>query len=186
MNDLIDFKLIDEKGPQTLSGTFEIPASELDRDEIADLGPVSIEVRVVSADAAGEYAAEGTVSFAADLNCSRCVDPYPFANSSPFHVTFKPRPEATQENEEVEITEEEELDVEFYTDAAIPLRHLALEQIQLTIPMKPLCDEACPGLCPTCGANRARESCNCTAGETDDRWGALKSIRDELAKKKEV
>lgn len=186
MNDVIDFKFIDEKGPQTLTGTFEVPLDELDRHELAGLGPVTIDVTVGKADVPGEYVADGTVSYTADLNCSRCVEPYPFANQSPFHVTFKPRPEVTQEHEEVEITEEEELDVEFYTEPAIPLRHLAVEQIQLSIPMKPLCEEACLGLCPTCGANRSRESCSCEAGAVDDRWGALKSIRDELAKKKDI
>jgi uncharacterized protein len=185
-HDVIDFKQISEKGPQSLAGTYEVTAAELDRDEIAAGGSVSIEVTVSPAETPGEYAADGNVSFTADLSCSRCLEPYPFANRSSFHVTFKPRPEPTQENEEVEITEEEELDVEFYTDTAVPLRDLAVEQIQLSIPMKPLCDEDCLGLCPVCGVNRTRERCTCEAGPADERWGALRSIRDELAKKKEV
>ena len=89
-------------------------------------------------------------------------------------------------NEEVEITEKEELDVEFYSDRAIPLRDVALEQIQLSIPMKPLCDEDCLGLCPTCGVNRTRERCSCETAIVDDRWGALKDIREELSKKKNI
>ena len=186
MNRLIEFETIDEQGPQTYDASFDITTSEVDREEVTNVGNASIHVKVQQGDLEGEYFADGAVSFSADLECSRCVEPYPFANPSPFHVRFRPRPEASEENEEVEITDKEELDVEFYSERMVPLRHLALEQIQLSIPMKPLCDENCLGLCPTCGANRAREGCSCETSIVDERWGALADIRDGLAKKKDV
>ena len=186
MNDLIEFDVIDEHGPQTYRGTYDVPASELERHEVANFGSVTIEATVSNGDAPGEYVADGTSSFTADLNCSRCLEPYPFANTSTYHVRFRPRPEVSEENEEIEITGEEELDVEFYNERQIPLRHLALEQIQLSIPMKPLCEESCLGLCPQCGANRSREACTCQAAVADERWDALKDIREQLSKKKNV
>ncbi|HYH05808.1 MAG TPA: DUF177 domain-containing protein [Thermoanaerobaculia bacterium] len=187
MNEVtIDFDEIDEHGPQSYRETFEVPATELGRHEVASMGPVVVEANARQGDMEEEYVAEGQVSFTADMSCSRCAEPYPFANTSPFHVRFRPRPEASAENEEVEITDSEELDVEFYSERSIPLRDFALEQVQLSIPMKPLCDENCLGLCPTCGANRTREKCSCGESITDERWGALKDIRDELAKKKNV
>ena len=183
----IDFEEIEEHGPQTYRGAFDIPASELGRDpEVAGSAHVEIETTVEKGNAEGDYVANGTSRSTIDLTCSRCVDPYPFANESSFHVVFRARPEVSDENEEIEITDEEELDVEFYSEPAIPLRNLALEQLQLAIPMKPLCDENCLGLCPTCGANRSREECSCGESVVDDRWGALKGIRDVLTTKKEV
>lgn len=184
--EVINFKTIDDHGPQSYQGTFAVPVDELDRDELASVGSATIHANVKPGDLPEEYLADGTVSFTADLNCSRCAEPYPIANTSTFHVRFRPRPEASEENEEVEIAGEEELDVEFYSDREIPLRDLALEQIQLSLPMKPLCDENCLGLCPKCGVNRTRERCSCETSIVDDRWGALKDIRDELAKKKDV
>ena len=142
-----------------------------------------IEARVEQGASEGEYFAEGTSKVQIDLNCSRCAEPYPFANSSSFHVRFRPRPEGSGEEEEIEIAGAEELDVEFYSDRTIPLRDLALEQVQLSIPMKPLCDENCLGLCTKCGANRTRERCNCDDSVTDERWGALQGIRDQLSRK---
>jgi uncharacterized protein len=181
--DTIDFDKIDEHGPQTYSGTFEVPNEDLLRADVAGVGNVAIEVTVDKGDIPGEYVANGAATSTIDLACSRCVEPYPFANNSPFHVRFRPRLEISAENEEIEITDKEELDVEFYSERQIPLRDLAFEQLQLAIPMKPLCDEGCLGLCPTCGANRVREKCACEASMVDDRWGVLKGIRDELAKK---
>ncbi|HVG24398.1 MAG TPA: DUF177 domain-containing protein [Thermoanaerobaculia bacterium] len=184
--EFIDFKTIDEHGPQSYDGTYEVGVSELDRDELASVGSATIKTTVKQGDLDHEYIADGTVSFTADLTCSRCAEPYPIANTSTFHVRFRPRPEASAENEEVEITDKEELDVEFYSDRVVPLRDLAMEQIQLSIPMKPLCDESCLGLCPVCGVNRSREQCSCETSIVDDRWGALKNLRDELEKKKNV
>jgi uncharacterized protein len=186
MSEFIDFDTIDDRGPQTYHGTYEVNAADLDRHEVANVGTVKIDAKAERGDLDDEYVADGTVSFTADLTCSRCAEPYPFAITSPFHVRFRPRPEASQENEEVEITDKEELDVEFYSEREIPLRDLALEQVQLSIPMKPLCDESCLGLCPTCGVNRSREKCACSESIVDERWGALKDIREELSKKKNV
>jgi len=185
MSTSIDFETIDELGPQSYRGTFDFTAAEIDRQEVSNIGKASIEVNVQQGDLEDEYIAEGTATFTADLECSRCVEPFPFANTSAFHVRFRPRPEASEENEEVEITAKEELDVEYYSDRVLPLRDLALEQIQLSLPMKPLCDEKCLGLCPTCGVNRTRQSCSCGESVADHRWGALESIREELAKKKD-
>jgi len=185
MENVIDFDEIDEHGPQTYAAAFtDISPTDVDRDEVSAVGAVRIDARAEKAGDA-EYVVDGTVEFTADFNCSRCLEPYPFANTSSFHVRFRPRPAALGENE-VEITEAEELDVEFYTERSVPLRDLALEQVQLSIPMKPLCDEKCLGLCPDCGANRNRESCRCDKPAGDERWGALAGIRDELAKKRQV
>jgi uncharacterized protein len=184
MNPVISFDEIDEHGPQSYSGTFQVTPKELDRDELAGISPVTIEATADKGDAPDEYVIDGTSKFTADLNCSRCLEPYPFANSSAFHIRFRPRPAGSgEEEEEIEITGEEELDVEFYSEREIPLRDLAVEQVQLLIPMKPLCDESCLGLCAKCGANRSREGCTCETSMVDDRWDALRGIRDELSKK---
>ena len=182
----IEFDVIDEHGPQTYRGTYEVSAGELNRPEVKGSSSLTIDTVVQKGDSNGEYVADGTASFTADLECSRCVEAFPFANTSTFHVRFQPRPQVAREGEEIEITDKEELDVEFYSQRTIPLRDLALEQIQLSIPMKPLCEESCLGLCPNCGANLSREECSCKTSVADERWGALKDIREELEKKKNV
>ncbi len=184
--DHILFDAIDKDGPQQRARVYDVPADELGRGDVMALGPISIDVNVQKGNAPGDYLADGEVRFTADLTCARCVDPYPFANQSPFHLRFAPRPEGlTEETEEVELTSEDELDTEFYAERQIGLRELAVEQVQLTIPMKPLCDEGCVGLCPQCGKNRNREGCECETSVVDERWGGLKDFRTELLKKKE-
>lgn len=180
----IVFDDLDKYGPQHFERTFQFTTEELARIELVAIGPVSLVADARKGDLPAEYLADGSTTFTADFLCSRCVEPFPFANASEFHLRFRPRPEVLQENDEVEVTPSE-LDIEFYTERFIPLRDLANEQIQLAIPMKPLCTEACLGLCPQCGANRNGEPCSCAESPVDARWGVLAGIREELAKKSE-
>ena len=54
---------------------------------------------------------------------------------------------------EVEVAEED-IDTAYYQDGEIDLGELIHEQLYLMLPMKPLCQDDCQGLCPMCGANR--------------------------------
>ena len=60
----------------------------------------------------------------------------------------------------------------------IDLEPLARDAVLLDLPLAPLCQESCQGLCPTCGANRNSEPCDC-APPRDPRWAALDALRDE-------
>jgi len=55
-----------------------------------------------------------------------------------------------------------------------------IRQYVLTeVPIKPLCREECPGLCPECGKNLNKEKCNCDAAPPDPRWGSLAELLTE-------
>jgi uncharacterized protein len=52
------------------------------------------------------------------------------------------------------------------------------EQFYLALPMKPLCVDACKGLCPVCGRNLNRETCDCKSDWEDPRMAALRQLRN--------
>ncbi len=54
----------------------------------------------------------------------------------------------------------------------------------LELPLAPLCNESCLGLCPTCGGNRNRDECSCEQ-QTDPRWSALAALGSEEAEQPE-
>ena len=185
MEERIYFDDVDRYGPQTLKLELPMPTEEVDRDEMAQIDSVSITATVAQGDLEREYLATGEVSYTADLRCGRCLDPYPFASRAPFSLRYRPRPAGPEiSDEDLEISDEE-LDVEYYSERSVSLREIAAEQVQLSIPMKPLCEENCQGLCPTCGANLNKEGCSCHVQESDGRWAALEDIREQLAKKKQ-
>ena len=56
-------------------------------------------------------------------------------------------------------------------------RELLREQFYLALPMKPLCQEDCRGLCPQCGVNRNTGTCDCNVQWEDPRLAALRNLK---------
>ncbi len=52
------------------------------------------------------------------------------------------------------------------------------EEILLSFPMRILCREDCPGLCPKCGHPRRLGDCGCPTTEPDPRLAVLKKLFD--------
>jgi DUF177 domain-containing protein len=51
------------------------------------------------------------------------------------------------------------------------------EDLQIVLPMNPLCSERCSGLCNQCGIDLNKASCDCVAEDiADDIWGDLDKL----------
>jgi DUF177 domain-containing protein len=60
----------------------------------------------------------------------------------------------------------------------LDLGPLVRDAVVLELPLAPLCDERCQGLCPTCGVNRNEGTCRCPPTGGDPRWAALDVLRE--------
>ena len=78
--------------------------------------------------------------------------------------------------EEAEL-DEDESEVGFYEGDGVELNDVLREYVLLALPMQRLCSEACKGICPDCGQNRNQNACQCAAKAGDDRWAALKQLK---------
>jgi uncharacterized protein len=176
-----DLRQLGRKGSGTLRDehvdqTFQ--ASELEAGAAADdaykvVAPVHLVMDVhKDADA---YRVAGHVSTRLGLECGRCLEPFEISIDSPFDLRYVPEPAASAEGEEREVTEDD-LTTSFYQDASIDLGELMHEQFVLSLPMKPLCTETCRGLCPHCGTNLNKGTCDCNPAWTDPRLEALKGL----------
>jgi uncharacterized protein len=117
---------------------------------------------------------EGTVRTVLELPCSRCLEPYRLPVDAALDLRYLPVSERSSEDE-TEVSEED-VDISFYQDDQIDLSELLREQFYLVLPMKPLCQEECRGLCPQCGVNRNTGTCDCGPGWEDPRLAALKGL----------
>jgi uncharacterized protein len=52
------------------------------------------------------------------------------------------------------------------------------QYIVTAMPMKPLCKEACAGLCATCGKDLNQGKCDCTMETVDPRWAELLKLKN--------
>jgi len=117
----------------------------------------------------------GTARTELELPCSRCLEPFRLPFDGSFDVRYLPASELAKDDER-EVAEED-LDTSFYDEGQIDLNELLREQFYLALPMKPLCEDQCKGLCPHCGTNLNRETCQCTSGWVDPRLEPLKELK---------
>jgi uncharacterized protein len=52
--------------------------------------------------------------------------------------------------------------------------------VVLSLPLRPVCGEDCPGLCPDCGALLARDPDHHHDEAVDVRWAALRELADAM------
>ena len=115
----------------------------------------------------GGLLVQGLVESRLELDCVRCLESFALPISLEMEETFRlpgarPRP-----------------DVFFVVngDDSVDLAPLVRELAWVVIPMKPLCQPHCQGICPQCGASLSSESCECDHLKIDPRWAPL---RDSL------
>jgi uncharacterized protein len=121
-----------------------------------------------------KYSLLGRLVTTVRRECCRCLEPSEAAVALDIDLRYLPHGVNAGEGER-EISDDD-LSIAFYRDDEIDLGGLVREQLHLAAPMKPLCDDGCRGLCPVCGANRNRETCECETAWHDPRFAALRSL----------
>ena len=114
------------------------------------------------------------------VDCGRCLDPFEVPVEAAIDLRYVPQSENAGDGE-MEVGEDD-LATAFYREGVVDLIELLREQFVLALPMKPLCDEACKGLCTECGSNLNKTQCDCAPKWEDPCLASLKSL---LSKNKE-
>ena len=60
------------------------------------------------------------------------------------------------------------------------LEEIAVEQLYLNLPLKPICTPSCKGLCAECGTNRNLGGCTCVTEDVDPRLAPLLPFKRKL------
>jgi len=128
--------------------------------------------------AEGAFRITGSVTGAAELECSRCLKPFSFPVES-IPMDFELLPEGSARGGAERELGRGELDTEFYEGDEIDPRDLVREQLLLAVPMVPVHSEDCRGLCPSCGADLNLGGCGCKPAalpEKENPFAVLKKI----------
>ncbi len=135
------------------------------------VSPVAGRLSVTRTDA--EVMVSGEMTLEAEHECSRCLKRFRQHLELPVGVVYHPAAELEQQKHELH---DDEMDMGFYEGEELDLRELLREQVMLNMQMKPLCDEACRGICPKCGIDLNTASCRCVQKEIDPRLEVLKKL----------
>lgn len=128
---------------------------------------------------------EGSAEGAFELQCSRCLARYRHVLHEPFRLILEPAgdrlpadPEAAEALANDGVCLGDEIEAGWFRGDEIDLQTFFREVISLALPVKPLCDEDCAGLCPHCGIELGVETCDCREAKSDSPFAVLAVLRD--------
>ena len=121
---------------------------------------------------------QGHVAYRTKQSCSLCLEPLELSVESDFDLTYADQlPKVEDESgEEIELSAED-MGVALLDGEEINLEEPLVEQLILSMPVKPLCRKGCKGLCPHCGADLNVSQCRCTEPQIDTRFAALQNLK---------
>lgn len=109
----------------------------------------------------------GQMTFPVRARCVRCLTESERTLTADFDATFALSPDPTDP------------DLYAYDGDWVDLSAMAADAAQLALPMQWLCNPACKGLCPLCGANRNVTSCSCRMEPAKHPLSALQQLLTE-------
>jgi uncharacterized metal-binding protein YceD (DUF177 family) len=150
---------INEIGPDGLPLEVEVTTEWLATacpDLGARPGPAGLKLRGQIGRSGDDYLLRADLRGQLETTCARCLEPARISLDLPMVVTFIP----------AEADKSEDPDVVLFAGGEIDLSNEVRDEIALAVPINPVCDEACRGLCSICGGNRNVSACTCEADAT--------------------
>ncbi len=121
----------------------------------------------------GDIFIKGTVEASAVLGCSRCLREYSIELEVSLELWCTVGGEKDAAGEEDRENVMRVSPGAKFVDLAGPVRG----ELLVLLPLKPLCDEGCKGICPRCGIDLNASSCSCGPEGHDGRWDALNKVK---------
>jgi len=123
---------------------------------------------------------EGAVDTEVEQICARCGTLYQQPVHAVFQDDFVIHPPQTP-GQGARIEEEEEPESRVFINGTLDLNldELLRQSILLALPLKPLCEESCPGLCPHCGKRLNEEPCDCQPEAENPQMAILRQLLEE-------
>jgi uncharacterized protein len=159
-------------GAEHLDRRFSPAEFSRPEDEFRVIAPIELSVDVRKD--ASKVRLVGRVTATLELDCSRCLEPFPVPVDAAFDGLFLPAEDVAREGEHE--VKDDDMNVSFYKGDEIDLGDVMREQFYLALPMKPLCRPDCRGICAVCGINRNRDTCSCQHEWVDPRLDALRKL----------
>jgi len=130
---------------------------------------------------------QGQVDAPVKLICSRCATPYLETLHPDFRMFFTKDPvlagldkggKARHEHD----SSDSDVDITLLKQEYVDLSEVLYEQLQLALPVQPLCKADCKGICSNCGADLNKGRCACDKIVKTTPLAALKDFKTKPSK----
>ena len=154
-----------ESRPLALSE--KVPGIRIELAEVEAHKPVTADLRVESV--VEGVLVTGPASAPARFRCARCLKE--IAGSVELDVCeLFAVPGHAVDDEDVYRVEGDTIDLE----------PMLRDAVTLALPLNPVCDADCKGLCAECGLELATHTVDCVKEQPDPRWAQLDALREKL------
>jgi uncharacterized protein len=149
-----------------MSKRYEVKERPFVEDDVKYVSPVIGRFTVTNGGSA--LVIRGNISTLVELECGRCLSEMHFPVDAEITEEFSlSDAEAAVSARDMNLTvvqdDENEVPPGLFEDHVMNFAVLIRQAAILEIPLSPLCQEECRGLCPSCGKNRNENSCQCDA-----------------------
>lgn len=104
----------------------------------------------------------GTAAADLQLNCYRCVKEWEEASQVEFDRTVRRLPDSDG--------------YRLPSDGWLRLDGIVIDEVVLSLPTAPLCQEGCRGICSGCGVHLNSEACECVSEDPRSPFAALSQL----------
>jgi uncharacterized protein len=159
-----------ESFPAEISVEVETDSAECGIDGIAFHEPTNVKLSIQKVKE--EYYCHGEATVKVEAECSRCLELFDLELNGELNFVIK-----TEQGESI-LSSDASQEVVYVkaSEPVVELNEPVRQALFLSLPMKPVCNPECRGLCPSCGVNLNLESCDCTGREVDERWEGLRDL----------
>lgn len=169
--------LPDPSDTEMISGKWQIDIDE----PIAYAGqdfrfPCPLEIKVEGYWTKPHFFVSINIDGLVEVPCSRCLEKTEVAIKGQFSYLYG----LASDREDTDNEEEDEIFVKLRSwKSVIDIVDQVWECLILLLPEKVLCSEDCKGLCPVCGQNLNKGTCNCNRDTSDPRLEVLKKFSED-------
>ncbi|MEG0323674.1 MAG: DUF177 domain-containing protein [Raoultibacter sp.] len=142
-------------------GTYELPVLKAGPDLYDFSEPLAWQVSVTNT--GGALLVTGTVEGTTKTSCARCANSFEFPVTGDIEGYYL----LSEDAEAPEDMDDDEFEY-LPKDHVIDLKPLIEAALLIEVPLVPLCDDDCKGLCLKCGADLNEGPCDCKTSDSDD------------------
>jgi uncharacterized protein len=107
----------------------------------------------------------GELEVRGDATCDRCLGSFSLSFTAAVEIIILCDPGSTGDDGDTPVIHQRQGEVD--------LTETLREAVALAVPLQRICREDCRGLCPGCGIDLNRETCDCQQDDSDPRWAGL-------------
>ena len=166
----LDLTRLDREGSVELNACFPAASALWEGSGVEWDGSVEVKL-TASLAGSGEIVVRGSLDGRLKQECRRCLEPVGSEVGHELTLVFVSADEKGAEDDD---------GVHVYGQGTeIDLSNSVREEVVFAVDPYVICKSDCEGLCPRCGVNRNKQTCNCTEDHTDPRWKALRVLKEK-------